>query len=588
MASNLFKFPIQTFKATKPSTPLPLSKTLFPSLSIPLQQQQEHSHLSYSPQKLLQKSNFHSLNIQSSLSSYTPPTTKEEAILQAKTCLSTTLEKPLNNPRLAGKLKKQKQPRFRVEIPVVDDSAESLAQLAFEVLGDLPIRRKGTPVKILILWPNPTLTEVAAKAFEPNSSSQIEHMDVSSVTNDYTRFLNSGDVVVFLAPEASQIDVIKTVTDGLYPKPVVIFNPRWGFEEEGNFGELGDFVGSFEVVYSFLGLEVRGILSQRKGVVFKCVRDGVLSGERWAVLVEEEGELKVISKFTKRPSIGEVENVLYNLMAVNSPITKSAKFLKDLVSNVTGKNYADINVGAGWECSVAENFTAGNPFKTNRDNLLTSLASNGPGTGFYKATSSRNSNKLYGLIQCRGDISAIDCANCTKEATQVALHDCPNSKMVQVWFKWCTLKYSNEKFFGTWDKSSVAITNGTDFEDPAVVSQGLVFMGRLASTAPYQPLMFQKAILEVGDKGKRYGMVQCRRDLSRSDCEKCLDQELVTFGTTIESIRRWEIYGTSCNLLYDDYQFFFGNISMTASKGAKIYSWNGLGVAVMIVMMLIW
>lgn len=144
-------------------------------------------------------------------------------------------------------------------------------------------------------------------------------------------------MAVFLAPEASQLAVIKTVTESFYPKPVVIFNPKWVFEEESNFGELSGFVGSFEVVYSFMGLEVRGVLSKRKGVVFKCVRDGVVSGEKWTILVEEEGELKVIMRFKVRPSIGEVENVLYNLMAINSPITKSAKFFRGLVSNVTGK-----------------------------------------------------------------------------------------------------------------------------------------------------------------------------------------------------------------------------------------------------------
>lgn len=171
------------------------------------------------------------------------------------------------------------------------------------------------------------------------SSTHIEHMDISSVvTNGDTRILNSAEVAIFLAPETSQLTVIKAVTDSLYPKPVVIFNPKWTFEEESDFGELGGFVGSFEVIYSFMGLEVRGVLSRRKGVVFKCVRDGVVSGERWAVLVEEEGGgLKVISRFKTWPSIAEVENVLYNLMAVNSPITKSAKFLRDLVSNVTGK-----------------------------------------------------------------------------------------------------------------------------------------------------------------------------------------------------------------------------------------------------------
>ena len=189
-----------------------------------------------------------------------------------------------------------------------------------------------------MLWPDPSLREGAIKTFQSHSSSEVEHVDFPSVAKTDTRILNSADVVIFSVPETSQLVQMKSVTDIFYPKPVVMFNPKWAFEEESNFGDLSGFVGSFDVIYSFMGLEVRGMLSKRKGMVFKCVRDGVVSGERWNVLVEEEGgELKVVSRFKARPSIGEVENVLYNLMAINSPITKSAKFLKDLVSNVTGK-----------------------------------------------------------------------------------------------------------------------------------------------------------------------------------------------------------------------------------------------------------
>lgn len=270
-----------------------------------------------------------------SLSSPKPPATKEEAILQAKTSLSSTLEKPLNNPKFSGKMKKIKQPRFRVEIPVVDDS---LSQLALQVFGDLPIRRKGSQIKILVLWPTQGLMQDAIQAFDSLSSDiLVQSIDMSSVLDQDVRALNSADVAVFLAPEASQLAVMKTVAESLYPRPVVIFNPKWSFEEEADFGEMSGFLGSFEVVYSFMGLEVKGIFSKRKGVILKCVRDGVLSGEKWNVLVEEDDDFRVVSSFKSRPSITQVENVLYNLMAINSPVTKSAKFLKDLVSNVTGK-----------------------------------------------------------------------------------------------------------------------------------------------------------------------------------------------------------------------------------------------------------
>ncbi|KAG9160013.1 hypothetical protein Leryth_005741 [Lithospermum erythrorhizon] len=276
---------------------------------------------------------------QCSASTSKPPTSREEAILQAKVSLSSTLDKPLNNPKLAaGKLKKVKQPRFRVEVPIIDDSVSSLTQLAIEVFGDLPTKRKNPKIKIVFLWPDQSFAQAATKAFEEISSvSVIESVDICTVLDQDSRTLSSADALVFMAPEVTELETIKKVVESLYPKPVVMFNPKWTFEEESNFDEMKSFLGSFDVVYSFMGLEVRGLLSKRKGVIFKCVKDGVLSGEKWNVLVEEGEELKVVSRFSTRPSIAEVENVLYNYMAVNSPITKSAKFLKDLVSNVTGK-----------------------------------------------------------------------------------------------------------------------------------------------------------------------------------------------------------------------------------------------------------
>lgn len=326
--------------ATNLSTEFLQNKTLFYSFSYSkITHRSLDSQLSFLPfhDARPYKPKASSLSIHSSLSSFTPPSSKEEAVLQAKTCLSTTLEKPLNNPKLAGKLKKLKQPRFQVEIPVIDDSPTSLSQLALDVFEELPIKRKGSRIKILILWPSPTLKNTAVEAFQSQSSNNVEQVDISSVINGDPGIFGFTDVAVFVAPESSQLAAIKSITDSLYPKPVVIFNPGWGFEEESDFGDLSGFAGSFEVIYSFVGLEVRGVLSKRRGVVFKCVRDGVVSGERWTVLVEEEGEMKVVSRFKTRPSIGEVENVLYNLMAINSPITKSAKFFKDLVSNVTGR-----------------------------------------------------------------------------------------------------------------------------------------------------------------------------------------------------------------------------------------------------------
>ncbi|XAR65584.1 hypothetical protein NMG60_11009748 [Bertholletia excelsa] len=168
----------------------------------------------------------------------------------------------------------------------------------------------------------------------------------------------------------------------------------------------------------------------------------------------------------------------------------------------------------------------------------------------------KNSDKIYGLVQCRGDFSSEDCENCTKEAIKVALNNYTNSRSVALWYTPCFLRYSNETFFGTWEGSSMAISNDTNLEDSAVVPKGLTFMGSLALMAPKQPLMFQVGVAihlylscigsGCGKSWEEVLMAQCTRDLSEEHCRKCLDDGL-----------RMEIYKLGCHVRYHDFQFYF-------------------------------
>ncbi|KAL8130792.1 uncharacterized protein LOC141711495 [Apium graveolens] len=325
MACDFHALHFQTIKTSSHTIQSHLTSPsiFFPFLKHQYHHQQQLSYLSTFPSKPISyKSKIYPLHVSSSLS---PPRSKEEAILQAKTSLCTALDKPLNNAKLTGKFKKLKQTKLRVEIPVVDDeSPDRLCQLALQIFGDTPVKIKGTgAIKVLFVWPNLNLKEAGIKSFESYSKNTVEHMDILSANN--RKVGGSNDIAVFVAPETSQISVIKAVSESFYPRPVAILNPRWGLDEEAT---LGEFVASFEVVYSFTGLEVKGILSRRQGVIFT-------SGEEWSVWVEE-GDFKLVSTFKARPSLAQVENVLYNFMAINSPVTKSVKFLRDMLSNVTG------------------------------------------------------------------------------------------------------------------------------------------------------------------------------------------------------------------------------------------------------------
>ncbi|WCJ20329.1 receptor-like protein kinase-related family protein [Euphorbia peplus] len=238
---------------------------------------------------------------------------------------------------------------------------------------------------------------------------------------------------------------------------------------------------------------------------------------------------------------------------------------------------ADTNEIIGFQCSISDNDTLENEYQINLRSVLSSLAANRPTqAGFFTATSSgKDSGKVYGLTQCRADVSASDCAACIKNSTNSGV--CSSSKNVTVWLRWCHIRYSNTSFFGILDQSAMATSNETNFDDPNVVSEGIKFMNELASTAPDQHLMFQTSVLDVGSSGKRYGMAQCSRDIGRRDCGSCFSSLLQTFRTSVGNKRGWEIYGSSCSLWYHDFQIYF-NYSIPSNSGQGKFSSHQIGV----------
>ncbi|KAL4274823.1 hypothetical protein AHAS_Ahas20G0045700 [Arachis hypogaea] len=230
---------------------------------------------------------------------------------------------------------------------------------------------------------------------------------------------------------------------------------------------------------------------------------------------------------------------------------------------------ADTDLQRGSECSQADYSVKGEESERNLQSLLDSLASNVVDHhGFYQASVGKKSNKVYGAVLCRGDVSAKNCSNCTLESIKVATRDCSKSRDVAIWFTWCFLRYSNESFFGVMESTAAAITNDTDFDESYVVPEGLEFMIGIAGSAPEQPYMFQTSVLN----SSRYGMAQCTRDISRVDCRACLDSQFSIFRNVIGNKRRWEIYGHNCFMWYNDYQFYSNVTTLLSGESHLIYT----------------
>ncbi|CAN1165890.1 Cysteine-rich repeat secretory protein 55 [Linum perenne] len=219
----------------------------------------------------------------------------------------------------------------------------------------------------------------------------------------------------------------------------------------------------------------------------------------------------------------------------------------------------------GWSCSGPKNTTLDSEYQAHFDTLMTSLTEHAPlHNGFYQNDVGKHDKRIYGLAQCRGDISATNCKSCIRKATSTSVDiGCVASNDVMIWLRWCFLRYSNRSFFGKWDGTGIAeAKETTPFEDPEVVSRGVELMNGLSVTTPRRSSMFETRMIDLGPRsGKRYGMAQCTGDMDLEGCMECLAMQLATFRTTIGNKRGWEIYGSSCSLWYHDYHFYFNSTS---------------------------
>ena len=113
--------------------------------------------------------------------------------------------------------------------------------------------------------------------------------------------------------------------------------------------------------------------------------------------------------------------------------------------------HADVNENTGLQYTKVDYSATEDGFQTSLNNLFSSLVVNGAlQNGFYKTTAGKNSDKVYGLIQCKGDISGNNCAGCTKNSITVALHAAQRAKRSGFGSDgvFCTIQL--RKFLGLW------------------------------------------------------------------------------------------------------------------------------------------
>ncbi|KAK7374326.1 hypothetical protein VNO80_07754 [Phaseolus coccineus] len=212
-------------------------------------------------------------------------------------------------------------------------------------------------------------------------------------------------------------------------------------------------------------------------------------------------------------------------------------------------------------CNSNMNYTANSTFNTNLHTLLSTLTSHTEiDYGFYNFSQGQNSDKVYAIGLCRGDLKVDECRSCLNSSQANLTQLCPNQKEAISWEEKCMLHYSNRSIFHTMETYPFYYmhnaNNATDVDEFNKVLGGLLRNLREKTAGGDSRHKYATDTAIVANFQPIYGLMQCTPDLSRQDCGDCLDW-------SISSIRRYSkdrvgalVLLPSCNVRFEIYQFY--------------------------------
>ncbi|KAK7324773.1 hypothetical protein VNO77_28607 [Canavalia gladiata] len=213
----------------------------------------------------------------------------------------------------------------------------------------------------------------------------------------------------------------------------------------------------------------------------------------------------------------------------------------------------------GYSSLNSENFTAGSSYESNLNTLIRILIYRTHLKGFmnYSEGNFQFTQKAYGLTLCRGDVSVSECKTCVSEATKEIRKQYPYNKGAIIWYDNCMFRYSDEYFFGNiGNYVRLYMWNVKDASDPATFNQNTKqLLSQLAQQAFSNPKLYATGEQNL-DNFVLYGLTQCTRDLSSTDCKNCLDTIINELPNCCNRKEGGRILGESCNFRYEIYPFF--------------------------------
>ncbi|VAI62731.1 hypothetical protein VPH35_113417 [Triticum aestivum] len=228
---------------------------------------------------------------------------------------------------------------------------------------------------------------------------------------------------------------------------------------------------------------------------------------------------------------------------------------------------------------TADTYTANSSYGSNLRALGATLAAAAGASGFAQGSYGEAPDKVYGFVLCRGDYTGANCADGLRAAFQGVPERVFFRKAAVVYYDQYMLRFTDDErsFSNTsnepeWSANNMNSVSGS--EAAARLMETVVkLMNDLADLAtsgsPRRTSPYATGEAGFGEQGVStvYGLVQCRPDLTGSQCRSCLDGIIKLLPTLFMSNNKsnqeaslsrvgGRILGVRCNLRYEKDLFF--------------------------------
>ena len=182
--------------------------------------------------------------------------------------------------------------------------------------------------------------------------------------------------------------------------------------------------------------------------------------------------------------------------------------------------------------------------------LLEILTAKSLHSSFFKGSAGDDDMAVFGLFQCRGDLSSANCHNCVIRLPALSKGLCGESLGARVQLSGCYIQYEADGVDENSEKEllyklcSETEARGGGFEEMRDEAFAAVEMGVTSSGS--------NGFYHVSNREANL-MVQCQMDMGRCECGECVSNAVQVAQEECKSSLSGQIYMDKCYLGYDFY-----------------------------------